>query len=65
LSRFAPENCVYRQGNLRKISARGSQLLSDKKFMKNNRETNFQTSGVRLMIYAAAMLPVMIFVNKY
>jgi hypothetical protein len=33
--------------------------------MKNKRETNFQASDVRLMIYAAAMLPVMIFVNGY
>lgn len=64
MSRFAPENCVYRQRNFRKISARGSQLLLDKKFMKNNRETSFQTSDGWLMIYAA-MLPVMIFVNKY
>lgn len=33
--------------------------------MKNNRETNFQASDFWLMIYAAAMLLVMIFVNRY
>jgi hypothetical protein len=33
--------------------------------MRNNRETGFQASDFRLMIYAAAMLLMMVFVNRY
>lgn len=33
--------------------------------MRDNRGTGFGASDLRLMIYAAAMLPVMIFVNRY
>jgi hypothetical protein len=33
--------------------------------MRNKRETNFQASDVWLMTYAAAMLLVMVFVNRY